>query len=67
MCGERKDSNSILQFMPVVTRVPNLYLTGQSVFMHGFCGVSLTAIQTCEAILGEGYVIDRINSQNSKL
>jgi hypothetical protein len=29
--------------------------------LHGFCGVPLTAIKTCEAILGMNYIIDKIN------
>ena len=62
MCGGRKDCNSTLQFLPVATRIPNLFITGQNVFMHGFCGVTLTAIQTCEAILGEDYIVNKLNN-----
>ena len=61
MCGERKDCRSTFQFMPVMTHVPNLFMTGQSVLMHGFCGVTLTAIQTCEAILGEQTIVNKMN------
>lgn len=61
MCGLRKDCNSPLPFIPLRTKVPNLFLTGQSVNMHGFCGVTLTAVQTCEAILGQDYLINKLN------
>lgn len=62
MCGYSKDSNNLLfSQVPVVTKVPNLFLTGQNCNLHGFCGVALTAISTSEAILGRNYVLDKIN------
>jgi hypothetical protein len=51
-----------LSQLPVVTKVKNLLLTGQNNNLHGFCGVPLTAINTCEAILGQNYVINKINA-----
>ena len=47
--------------MSVKTKVSNLFLTGQYVNLHGFCGVPLTAVMTSEAILGDGVVLDKIN------
>ena len=62
ICGFSKDCNHIaLSQVPVVTKVSNLFLTGQNNNMHGFCGVPLTAINTCEAILGLNSVINKIN------
>lgn len=61
MCGLRKDCNESIPFIPLRTKIPNLLLTGQSVNMHGFCGVTLTAVQTCEAILGKDYLINKFN------
>ena len=62
ICGFSKDCNNIaLSQVPVVTKVRNLFLTGQNNNMHGFCGVPLTAINTCEAILGINHVINKIN------
>lgn len=60
MCGLRKDCNDAIPFIPLRTKIPNLFLTGQSINMHGFCGVTLTAVQTCEAILGKDYLINKI-------
>lgn len=60
MCGLRKDCNDAIPFIPLHTKIPNLLLTGQSINMHGFCGVTLTALQTCEAILGKDYLINKI-------
>ena len=36
-------------------KIEKLLLTGQNNNLHGFCGVPLTAINTCEAILGINY------------
>lgn len=63
MCGIRKNCNDMISsFLPVKTKVKNLLLTGQNCNFHGFCGVSLTAIQTCEEILGKNFLIDTLNS-----
>ncbi len=64
--GFSKDCNNITESqVPVVTKVSNLLLTGQNNSLHGFCGVPLTAITTCEAILGTNYIINRINQCGS--
>ena len=62
MYGFSKDCRNLMwSLLPVVTKVPNLFLTGQNCMLHGLCGVSLTAVSTCEAILGRGAVLNRIN------
>ena len=62
ICGFAKNCQNItLSQVPVVTKVRNLLLTGQNNNLHGFCGVPLTAINTCEAILGINYVVNKIN------
>lgn len=63
ICGYAKNcQNIILSQVPVVTKIRNLLLTGQNINLHGFCGVPLTAINTCEAILGINYIINKINA-----
>lgn len=63
ICGYAKNCQNIaLSQVPVVTKVSNLLLTGQNNNLHGFCGVPLTAINTCEAIMGLNYIINKINS-----
>lgn len=63
MCGYSKDyKNMVLSHLPVVTKAKNLLLTGQNINLHGFCGVPLTAIQTSEVILGQNYVLNKINN-----
>jgi all-trans-retinol 13,14-reductase len=62
ICGFSKDYKNIaLSQVPVITKINNLLLTGQNNNLHGFCGVTLTAINTCEAILGQNVIINKIN------
>ncbi len=62
MYGFLKDCNHMtLSGVPVITKVKNLFLTGQNSGIHGFCGVTLTCINTCEAILGQNYLLNKIN------
>lgn len=61
--GHRCDCKNMLQSqMPIATKVRNLLLTGQNVNLHGICGVPLTAIETAEAIIGRGVILDKINN-----
>jgi phytoene dehydrogenase-like protein len=63
ICGFAKNcKNIVFSQVPVITKVSNLFLTGQNINLHGFCGVALTAVTTCEAILGINYVINKINT-----
>ncbi|MGI6222479.1 MAG: phytoene desaturase family protein [Prevotella sp.] len=63
LCGFSKDSHNLaLSQLPVVTKIDNLLLTGQNNSLHGFCGVPLTAINTCEALLGRNHIINKIRA-----
>lgn len=60
--GYQKDCRNLaLSYLPVRTKVKNLWLTGQNVNLHGICGVPLTAIQTAEALLGRNVVVKHIH------
>lgn len=51
--GLQKDAgNTLLTFLPPITPVKNLYMTGQNLNLHGILGVSMTSFVTCGAILG---------------
>lgn len=52
--------------VPVVTKIPNLYLTGQNCSLHGLCGVTLTAVATAEALLGSGAVLGALHQQEER-
>lgn len=60
--GNFKDCNDLnLSHLQTRTKIPNLLLTGQNVNLHGICGVPLSAVTTAEAVLGRGYIINRIH------
>ncbi len=62
ICGFFKDASSLTDsYLPIQTKVRNLFLTGQNIILHGICGVPLTAIHTAEAILGKNVIVDEIN------
>lgn len=48
--------------IPIKTKIPNLYFTGQNVNLHGVLGVSITAVATCGNLLGLEYLLDKINN-----
>ncbi len=51
--GIRKDCrNPLLTMLSPRTPVPNLFLTGQSLVLHGLEGVTKTALQTVEMVSG---------------
>ncbi|WP_293671352.1 NAD(P)/FAD-dependent oxidoreductase [uncultured Parabacteroides sp.] len=50
--GMRKDfRNPVMSLLSSRTPVPNLYLTGQNLMLHGLHGVTITAFSTCAGIL----------------
>jgi all-trans-retinol 13,14-reductase len=62
MYGYEKDSdNPMKTFIPSKTKLDNLYLTGQSINMHGVLGVTIGAVVTCSEILGKDYLVNKIN------
>jgi all-trans-retinol 13,14-reductase len=66
--GFRKDCRNIaLSQVAIFTKVSNLLLTGQNINLHGICGVPLTAIETVEAVVGQGRVVDRINEHYKQI
>ena len=65
--GFMKDSrNLMLSQLSAFTRISNLYLTGQNIYLHGICGVPLTALLTSCAVLGNNDLVReiRLYSQN---
>ena len=51
--GLRKDyRNPLAALLSVRTPVPNLFLTGQNLMLHGVHGVTMTALFTCAEVLG---------------
>jgi all-trans-retinol 13,14-reductase len=49
-------------FISPRTKIPNLYLTGQNLNLHGVLGVTVSAVSTCSEILGIDYMLDKIRN-----
>jgi all-trans-retinol 13,14-reductase len=61
MYGIAKSSaNPLSTVISVKTHVPNLFLTGQNVFMHGILGVALGAVATCTSFIDKENLIRKI-------
>ena len=62
---QRNCKNIMLSQLSVITKVRNLFLTGQNVNLHGLCGVSLGAVETVEAIVGQNVIVRKINEMKN--
>ncbi|HAO06326.1 MAG TPA: all-trans-retinol 13,14-reductase, partial [Chryseobacterium sp.] len=61
--GIQKDYKNPLQTMiSPRTKIPNLFLTGQNLNLHGILGTSLSAILTCSMLLGNNALVDKIRN-----
>jgi phytoene dehydrogenase-like protein len=66
MYGYMKSSDNPLKTMVSPrTKTDNLFLTGQSVNMHGILGVTIGAFNTCAEILGKEIVDERLKQMMS--
>ena len=55
--GVRRDCrNLVITMLSPRTPLPNLLLTGQNLMLHGLEGVSMTALLSCQEILGTEYI-----------
>ena len=62
--GIIKDYNEPLKsFITPRTKISNLFLTGQSLNIHGIMGVTVSSIITCSEILGHPYLINKIKKE----
>lgn len=51
----------LTNLLPPRTKIKNLLLTGQYLNMHGILGVTISAFMTCSEILGQKYLLDKVN------
>lgn len=49
-------------FISPKTKIPNLFLTGQNLNLHGVLGVTVNAVMTCSEILGTDYLLNKIRN-----
>lgn len=65
--GYVKDSHNPLKtIFSAKTKISNLFLTGQTVNMHGILGVTIGAFITCSEILGTEIVDERLSQMLKK-
>lgn len=61
--GVLKDyHNPLAAYIPVKLKIPNLYLTGQSINVHGCLGTSISAVVTCGELVGTEYLTKKIGN-----
>ena len=59
--GIKKDFNApVKSFISANTKLDNLFLTGQNVILHGVLGVTISAMVTCQFMLGKKYMLDKL-------
>jgi all-trans-retinol 13,14-reductase len=63
MYGIVKDyRNPLKTFISPRTKLPNLYLTGQNLNLHGILGATMSGLVTCTAFLGNEDIINKIRN-----
>ena len=65
MYGIAKDyRNSFRTFIAPRTRLPNLFLTGQNLNLHGILGVTISGLITCGELINMEELLDKIKKSN---
>jgi all-trans-retinol 13,14-reductase len=63
MYGIVKDfRNPLKTFISPRTKLPNLYLTGQNLNLHGILGAAMSGLVTCTAFIGNESIIKKIRN-----
>lgn len=63
MYGIAKDyKDPIKTYIAPRTKLPNLYLTGQNLNLHGILGTTISALITCATLMGNESVIEKIKN-----
>lgn len=63
MYGYQKDHKSFMKsYFTAATKVPNLYLTGQNLNLHGILGVTISAFVTCSEFVDMKKLLRKLNS-----
>ncbi|MGB4843115.1 MAG: NAD(P)/FAD-dependent oxidoreductase [Ferruginibacter sp.] len=63
MYGIAKDyRNPLKTFISPRTKIPNLYLTGQNLNLHGILGATMSGLVTCTVFLGNENIIEKIRN-----
>jgi all-trans-retinol 13,14-reductase len=64
MYGTLRDyRNALSSYIGARTKIPNLYLTGQNLNLHGLMGVSMSTLLTCSEFVDLQTLLNEINDQ----
>lgn len=64
--GIQKNADELYKtYISPLTKIENLFLTGQNINLHGILGVTIGAVLTCTAILGNKDLIRKIQQANA--
>ena len=67
MYGIAKDyRNTFRSFIATRTRIPNLYLAGQNLNLHGILGVTISSLTTCGELIDINMLLEKINNTHDK-
>jgi all-trans-retinol 13,14-reductase len=56
----KSSKDPVGSLVPPKTKISNLYLTGQNIFLHGLLGVTISSVLTCSELLGYEYLVNKI-------
>lgn len=59
---EKDSSDGLKTFINPKTRIPNLYLTGENINLHGILGVSISSLVTCFEFVDKDELIKSVNA-----
>lgn len=63
MYGVAKNVNDVLKtFISARTRIPNLFLTGQNLNLHGILGATMSGLVTSITLIGNESVVEKIRN-----
>ncbi|MEO7313082.1 MAG: NAD(P)/FAD-dependent oxidoreductase [Chitinophagaceae bacterium] len=63
MYGIVKDyRNPMKTFISPRTKLPNLFLTGQNLNLHGILGATMSGLVTCTAVMGNENIIEKVRN-----
>ncbi len=62
--GIQKEASAPMRtYLSPRTKVPNLFLTGQNINLHGILGVTVSSVVTCAELLGKRYLVEKIQRE----
>ncbi len=59
---EKDSSDGLKTFINPKTRVPNLFLTGANINLHGILGVSISALVTCFEFVDRAELLEKVHA-----